>query len=147
MDLNHGAAFVKPVEIKSGGYQDCEGAGVIIIAAGANQKPGETRLDLVLKNTEVFQSIIPRITENTQEGVLLVVSNPVDILTYVSYKLSGFPRHRVIGSGTVLDTSRFRFLLSEHCQLNFCNIHAYIIGEHGDREVAAWNLTNIAGIP
>ena len=147
MDLNHGAAFVKPVNIKSGGYEECAGAEVIVITAGANQKPGETRLDLVKKNNGIFKTIIPRIIEHTREAILLVVSNPVDILTTIAGELSGLPSNRVIGSGTVLDTSRFRYLLSKHCQLDPRNIHAYIIGEHGDHEVAAWSLTNVAGIP
>ncbi|MFW6007128.1 MAG: L-lactate dehydrogenase [Halanaerobiales bacterium] len=147
MDLNHGAAFVKPVKVRNGDYKDCENADLIIITAGANQKPGESRLDLVKKNTGILKNIVPSITEYNKETILLVVTNPVDILTYVTYKLSGFPSHRVMGSGTVLDTSRFRYLLSEHCNLDPRNVHAYIIGEHGDSEVAAWSLTNVAGIP
>lgn len=147
MDLNHGTAFVKPVKIKSGDYQECRDARIVIITAGANQKPGETRLDLVKKNTEVFKSIVPEIMRYTDEAILLVVTNPVDILTYVTLRLSGLPVNRVLGSGTVLDTSRFRYLLSEHCRVNPRNIHAYIIGEHGDSEVAAWSLTNVAGVP
>ena len=146
MDLSHGASFVKPVKVNSGGYEKCSEARIIIITAGANQKPGETRLDLVKKNTEIFKDIIPQITEYNQEAVLLVVTNPVDILTYVTYKLSGFPVNRVIGSGTVLDTSRLRHLLSNYCGINPRNVHAYIIGEHGDHEVVAWSLTNIAGV-
>jgi L-lactate dehydrogenase len=147
MDLSHGAAFAKPVKIKSGDYEDCKDAGVIIIAAGANQNPGETRLDLVRKNTEVFKSIIPEIMKYITDGIILVVTNPVDILTYVTFKISGLPASRVMGSGTVLDTSRFRYLLSEHCQVNPRNIHAYILGEHGDHEVTAWSLTTVAGVP
>ena len=147
MDLNHGAAFVKPVRIKSGGYEECKDARVVIISAGVNQKPGESRLDLVHNNTRIFQEIIPRIMEYTRDAILLVVTNPVDILTYVTLKISGLPRHQVLGSGTVLDSSRFRFLLSEHCRVNPRNVHAYIIGEHGDHEVAAWSLTNVAGVP
>lgn len=146
MDLNHGASFVKPVRIKSGSYEDCKDARLIVIAAGANQKPGETRLDLGKKNTEVFKNIIPKITEYTQEAILLVVTNPVDVLTYVTMKVSGFPARQVIGSGTVLDTSRFRYLLSEHCKISPQNIHAYILGEHGDHEVTAWSLTTVAGV-
>ncbi len=147
MDLNHGAAFVKPVSVKSGGYQECENADIIIITAGANQKPGETRLDLVKKNTAIFKNIIPEITKYTKEAILLVVTNPVDILTYVTHKLTDLPVNQVIGSGTVLDTSRFRYLLSKHCNLDPRNIHSYIIGEHGDNEVSAWSLSNVAGIP
>lgn len=147
MDLNHGAAFVKPVKIKSGGYEECKDARIVIIAAGANQEPGETRLDLVKKNTKIFKSIIPQIMEYTNDAILLVVTNPVDILTYVTMKLSGLSEKRVLGSGTVLDTSRFRYLLSKHCNVNPRNIHAYILGEHGDHEVAAWSLTTVAGVP
>jgi len=147
MDLNHGVAFVKPVRIKSGGYEECRDARIVIISAGANQEPGETRLDLVKKNTDVFKKIIPQITEHTRDAILLVVTNPVDILTFVTMKLSGLPSGRVLGSGTVLDTSRFRYLLSDHCKINPKNVHAYILGEHGDHEVAAWSLTNIAGVP
>lgn len=146
MDLSHGASFVKPVRIKSGGYEECRNARIIIITAGANQKPGETRLDLVKKNTEIFKDIIPRITKYNQDAILLVVTNPVDILTYITQKLSGFPVNRVIGSGTVLDTSRLRHLLSSRCEINPRNVHAYMIGEHGDHEVVVWSLTNIAGV-
>ncbi|MEJ6950279.1 L-lactate dehydrogenase [Natronospora cellulosivora (SeqCode)] len=146
MDLNHGAAFVKPVRIKSGNYEDCKDARLIIISAGANQKPGETRLDLVKKNTEIFKNIIPEIRKYTQDAILLVVTNPVDVLTYVTKKISGFPTNQVIGSGTVLDTSRFRYLLSDHCKISPQNIHAYILGEHGDHEVTAWSLTTVAGV-
>ena len=145
MDIDHGASFVPPVEINSGNYSECKNADIIIITAGANQEPGETRLDLVEKNTEIFKQIIPSITEYNQEGILLVVTNPVDILTYISYKLSGFPKERVIGSGTVLDSSRFRSLISRHCKVAANNVHGYIIGEHGDSEVPVWSLTNIAG--
>lgn len=147
MDLNHGAAFVKPVKIKHGGYEECRDARIVIISAGVNQKPGETRLDLVKKNTEVFKNIIPNISKYTREAILLVVTNPVDILTYVTQKLSDLPQNMILGSGTVLDTSRFRYQLSDHCGVNPKNIHAYIIGEHGDHEVAAWSLTNVAGVP
>ncbi|MFW6381001.1 MAG: L-lactate dehydrogenase [Bacillota bacterium] len=146
MDLGHGASFVKPVRITSGGYEECKDARLVIITAGANQQPGETRLELVQKNTEIFREIVPAITQHTKEAILLVVTNPVDILTYVTQKISGLPQNRVLGSGTVLDTSRFRYLLSQHCHLNPGNVHAYVIGEHGDSEVAAWSLTNIAGI-
>lgn len=118
MDLSHGAAFVKPVKVRSGGYEECKDARIVIITAGANQEPGETRLDLVHKNTRVFKSIVPEIMKYTKDAILLVVTNPVDILTYVTKKLSGLPSSQVIGSGTVLDTSRFRYLLSEHCRVN-----------------------------
>jgi len=147
MDMNHGMPFVRPVRIYSGSYSDCAGSDIIIITAGANQKPGESRIDLVHKNTEIFRGIIAEIVKYASDCILLVVTNPVDILTYVTYKLSGFPKNKVIGSGTVLDTARFRYLLGDHVGIDTRNVHAYIIGEHGDTEVPTWSLTNIAGIP
>ncbi len=146
MDLNHGMQFVRPVRVQVGDYSDCAASDIIIIAAGANQKPGETRIDLVHKNAAIFKEIIAEIKKYNNDCILLVVTNPVDILTYVTWKLSGFPSGRVIGSGTVLDTARFRFLLGQHANIDPRNVHAYIIGEHGDTEVAAWSLTNIAGM-
>ncbi|PTW01741.1 L-lactate dehydrogenase [Halanaerobium saccharolyticum] len=145
MDLRHGASFVNPVDIYAGDYEDLADAKLIIITAGAAQKPGETRLDLIKKNTGIFKNIVSSITEYNQDGILLVVTNPVDILTHLTYKLSGFPANRVIGSGTVLDSSRFRSLLSKNCGVAASNVHGYIIGEHGDSEVPVWSLTNIAG--
>ncbi|ADO77186.1 L-lactate dehydrogenase [Halanaerobium praevalens] len=145
MDLRHGASFVNPVDIYAGDYKDLDDAKLIIITAGAAQKPGETRLDLIKKNTGIFKNIISSITKYNQDGILLVVTNPVDILTYLTYKLSGFPVNRVLGSGTVLDSSRFRSLLSKNCGVAASNVHGYIIGEHGDSEVPVWSLTNIAG--
>lgn len=146
MDISHGAAFVKPVKVISGDYRDTENSDIVIITAGAAQKPGETRLDLVNKNIGIFKELIPEIVRYSPDAILLVVSNPVDILSYVTYKLSGFPKERVIGSGTVLDTSRFRTLLAEYLDVDARSIHGYIIGEHGDSEIAAWSLTNIAGV-
>lgn len=146
MDLVHGVSFVKPVDIIAGDYKDTKDSDIVIITAGAGPKPGETRLDLINKNYKVFKSIVPPVVENSPNSIIVVVSNPVDILTYVTYKLSGFPPERVIGSGTVLDTSRFKYLLSKHFQVDARNIHSYILGEHGDSEIAAWSLTNIAGI-
>ncbi len=145
MDINHGASFVPPVKVNAGDYSDCANADIIIVTAGANQEPGETRLDLVEKNTEIFKQIIPKVNKYNQTGILLIVTNPVDILTYVSYKLSNFSQDRVIGSGTVLDSSRFRSLVSRTCEVAANNVHGYIIGEHGDSEVPVWSLTNIAG--
>lgn len=147
MDLSHGMPFVRPVRMSDGDYSDCAGSDIIIISAGANQKPGETRIDLVHKNTAIFKSIVNEIIKYNNDCILLVVTNPVDILTYVTWKISGFPKEKVIGSGTVLDTARFKYKLGEHMGLDPRNVHAYIIGEHGDSEVAAWSLTNIAGIP
>ncbi|MCF8130145.1 MAG: L-lactate dehydrogenase [Deltaproteobacteria bacterium] len=145
MDLNHGLSFVPPSRIEVGGYEDCKDADLVVITAGAAQKEGETRLDLVHKNTEIFKDIIPRIAKRNP-AIILVVSNPVDILTYVALKISGFAANRVIGSGTILDTARFRFLLSRHCRVDPHNVHGYIVGEHGDSEVPVWSQVNIAGL-
>lgn len=147
MDLNHGMPFVRPVLIHNGEYSDSANSDIVIISAGASQKPGESRIDLVHKNTEIFKSIIPEIMKYNKEPILLVVTNPVDILTYVTYRISGLPKEKVIGSGTVLDTARFKYLLGENIGVDTRNVHAYIVGEHGDTEVLAWSLTNIAGIP
>lgn len=146
MDLNHGMAFVRPVIVRSGSYKDCRDADIVVISAGANQKPGETRLDLLSRNTEIFRGIIDQIKASGSNAIILVATNPVDIMTYVTYKLSGYDRRRVIGSGTVLDSARFRYLLSNHCRIDPTNVHAYIIGEHGDTEVPVWSLANIAGL-
>lgn len=147
MDLSHGVSFVQPVDIKAGDYSDTENSDIVIITAGAAQKEGETRLDLVNKNIKIFKSMVPEIVKYSPNSILLVVSNPVDILSYITYKISGFPKERVIGSGTVLDTSRFKHLLGEHFNIDVRNVHTYIMGEHGDSEIATWSLTNIAGVP
>ena len=147
MDLSHGLPFAKEMEIKAGGYEDIADCAMIIITAGANQKPGETRLDLVHKNVAIYKSIIPEIVKYNQEAILLVVSNPVDIMTYTALKLSGYPKQRVIGSGTVLDTARLKYHLSRHLNVDSKSIHAFIIGEHGDSELALWSSANVSGIP
>lgn len=146
MDMNHGMPFVRPVKIYSGSYQDCADADIVVITGGANQKPGETRIDLVNKNTAIFKDVIGNIVKYNKDCILLVVTNPVDILTYVTYKLSGFPKNRVIGSGTVLDSARFKYMIGEHMGIDPRNVHAYIIGEHGDTEVPTWSLASIAGV-
>ncbi len=147
MDLNHTVPFAHPTRIWAGEYKDCAGALITVIAAGANQKPGgETRLQLLQRNADIFAQIIPRIVEHNRHGILVIATNPVDILTYASYKLSGLPAERVIGSGTILDTARFRYLLSEHFGVDARSVHAYIIGEHGDSEVPLWSLANVAGV-
>lgn len=146
MDLSHGASFVKPVDIISGNYEDTANSDIVIITAGSGPKPGETRLDVVSKNISIFKGIVPEVVKYSPHSILLVVSNPVDILTYITYKLSGFPSERVIGSGTVLDTSRFRYMLSKHFDVDVRNVHSYIMGEHGDSEIATWSLTRIAGM-
>lgn len=146
MDISHGAAFVSPVNIVAGDYEDTLDSDIVIITAGAAQRPGETRLDLVNKNVSIFKGIVPKIVEYSPDSIILVVSNPVDILSYITYKISGFPKERVIGSGTVLDTSRLRASLAEYFDIDARSIHGYIIGEHGDSEIVAWSLTNIAGM-
>lgn len=147
MDISHGLPFARPMKIYAGDYDDIVDAAIIIITAGANQKPEETRLDLVHKNVAIFRSIISEIKARECNGILLVVSNPVDVLTHVALKLSGFPENRVIGSGTVLDTARLKYTLGEHLKLDSRSIHAFIIGEHGDSELAAWSSANVSGIP
>ena len=147
LDISHGLPFAKPMQIYAGDYRDAEDAAVVVVTAGAGQKPGETRLDLVNKNISIFKSIIPEIVRYNREGILLVVANPVDILTYAAAKLSGFPENRVFGSGTVLDTARLKYLLGEHLGIDSRSVHAFIIGEHGDSEIAAWSSANISGIP
>ncbi|MBD3379798.1 MAG: L-lactate dehydrogenase [Candidatus Omnitrophica bacterium] len=146
MDLNHGMSFTRPTEVVDSGYEGCEGADIVVITAGAKQQPGQTRTDLVRTNTEIFKKIVPEVLEHAGGAILLVVTNPVDILTYITMKLSGLPRNRVLGSGTVLDTSRFRYLISEHCDVDPRNVHAYIIGEHGDTELPVWSGASIGGI-
>lgn len=146
MDLNHAVPLARPVRIWAGDYSDCAGAAVTVVTAGSAQRPGETRLDLTARNVEIFRSIIPQIAQNNPDGIILIATNPVDVLTYASWKLSGLPRERVIGSGTILDTARFRYLLSQYFQVDARSVHAFIIGEHGDSEVPVWSLANIAGM-
>lgn len=146
MDINHAVPLSNPVRVWAGDYSDCAGADVVVVTAGTAQRPGETRLDLVKRNAEIFGDIIPRVTECNETGILLITTNPVDVLSYVAWRMSGFPSKRVIGSGTVLDTARFRYLLSEYLDLDPRNVHAYIVGEHGDSEVPVWSLANVAGM-
>ena len=146
LDLVHGQSFFPTVHIRSGSAEDYADAQLVVITAGAAQKPGESRLELIKKNAAITGSIAEDIARSQCRGVMLIVTNPVDILTYVALKRSGWEKGRVIGSGTVLDSSRFRHLLSKHCKVDVHNVHAYILGEHGDSEFAAWSMTNIAGI-
>jgi L-lactate dehydrogenase len=146
MDLEHGLPFVQPARIKSGNYDECADADIVVVAAGAAQKPGESRLNLVERNVAVFKQVIPSITEHNDHCILLIATNPVDIMTYVSLKLSWFPPNRVIGSGTILDTSRLRSLIGEKFRIDPRNVHAHIIGEHGDNEVPVWSAANIGGV-
>ena len=147
MDLSHGLPYIAAMDVYAGTYDDLTDCALIIVTAGANQKPDETRLDLVHKNVGIYKSIIPQIVACGFGGILLIVSNPVDILTYAAVKLSGFPEHRVIGSGTVLDTARLKYALGEHLSVDSRSVHSFIIGEHGDSEIAAWSSTNVSGIP
>lgn len=147
MDLMHGVPFVAPVQIRAGTLAD-EGrdADIVVITAGAKQKPGETRLDLVQRNVTIFKGLMAEVARACPNAIVLIVSNPVDIMTYVAWKLSGFPSARVLGSGTVLDTARFRTLLGAELGIDARNMHAYVIGEHGDSEVAVWSKVNVAGV-
>lgn len=147
MDISHGLPFARPMKIYAGDYDDIVDAAIIVITAGANQKPNETRLDLVHKNVGIFKSIIPEIAKRKCQGTILVVSNPVDVLTYTALKLSGFPEHRVIGSGTVLDTARLKYQLGEHLNVDSRSVHAFIVGEHGDSEIAVWSSADVSGVP
>ncbi len=147
MDLAHGAPFVQPVNIRPGRYADCAGAQIVVITAGLAQKPGETRLDLVKKNVAIFQDMVPQIAAAAPDAVLLVVTNPVDILTYATLKVSGFPAGRVVGSGTVLDTARLRTLIGQRVRVDPRSVHAHVIGEHGDSEVVVWSRATVAGMP
>ena len=147
MDIAHGLPFAGQMKIYAGDYDDIVDAAVIIVTAGAAQKPGETRLDLVNKNVNIFKSIIPEIAKRNYKGILLIVANPVDILTYTAVKLSGLPENRVIGSGTVLDTARLKYALGEHLEVDSRSVHSFIIGEHGVSEIVAWSSTNVSGIP
>jgi L-lactate dehydrogenase len=146
MDLDQAVPFNQSARVWAGTYADCKDALVTMVSAGANQKPGETRLDLLKRNVAVFRSVISEIAAVNHEGIILVATNPVDVLTYAAYKISGLSRRRVFGSGTILDTARFRTLLADHFDVDARSLHAHIIGEHGDSEVPVWSLANIAGV-
>lgn len=146
LDLSHGLPYTAAMDIYAGDYNDAADCSLIIITAGANQKPGETRLDLIGKNVAILKSIIPQITATDFEGILMIVSNPVDVLTYAAWRISGYPAHRVIGSGTVLDTARLKYILGRHLDVDSRSVHAVIIGEHGDSELAVWSGANVSGI-
>lgn len=146
MDLMHAVPLVRPTRIYAGDYKDAQGAAITVVTAGTAQRTGETRLDLAQRNTDIFKQIIPEIVKYNPNGLILIATNPVDVLTYVSIKVSGLPAQRVFGSGTILDTARFRYLLSTRFDVDSRSVHAFIIGEHGDSEVAVWSLANIAGM-
>ena len=147
LDIAHGIPFARQMKIYAGDYDDIMDSAVIIVTAGANQKPEETRLDLVHKNVNIFKSIIPEVAKRDYQGILLIVANPVDILTYTALKLSGMPENRVIGSGTVLETARLKYRLGEHLSVDSRSVHAFIVGEHGDSEIAVFSSANVSGIP
>ena len=147
MDLSDGLPYGSAMEISAGGYDDLADCFLVVITAGANQKPGETRLDLVNKNVNIFKSIIPEIKKSGFDGILLIVSNPVDVLTYAAIKMSGLPEGHVIGSGTVLDTGRLQQMLGAHVEVDPRDVQAYVMGEHGDSEFVAWSSAQVAGVP
>jgi L-lactate dehydrogenase len=146
LDLSHGLPFIPPVTIKKGDYSDCANADIIVVTAGAKQQPGQSRLDLIQKNARIVRSVCQQIAQHKSSAILVMVTNPVDALTYVALKELQWEPRRVVGSGTVLDSARFKYLLSRHCKIDARNVHAYILGEHGDSEVAAWSMTHIAGV-
>jgi L-lactate dehydrogenase len=146
MDLGHAVPFERPTRIMAGDWADLAGSRVVVIAAGAGQRPGQSRLDLARRNAEVIRDVAPRIAGVSPDTVLVVATNPVDVLTHVALRSSGLPAARVIGSGTLLDTARFRALLAEHFEVDPRSVHAFIVGEHGDSEVPVWSLANIAGM-
>ena len=145
-DINHGVSFAKPCFVRAGAYADLAECGLIIIAAGANQKPGETRIELLSRNRIILSSIMEQLTAVNKDAVLLIVSNPVDVLTCMAQQLSGLPAGHVIGSGTVLDTARLKYLVGQKLGVDSRNVHAFIIGEHGDSELAVWSSANISGV-
>lgn len=147
LDINHGLAFHKQVTVRQGDYSECADAKVIIVAAGLARKPGQTRLDLAKSNVKIARSIAKSIMEHAENPLIVVISNPVDVLTYVIQKETGLPQSRVIGSGTILDTSRLRFMLSQECDVDITDVNAYVLGEHGDSQVPAWSRITIAGMP
>jgi len=146
LDLVHGQPFFPTVKISAGTEDDYADAQLVVVTAGSAQRPGETRLQLLQKNAEIVGGIAESVSRQGCQGVMLIVTNPVDVITYVALKRSGWERNRVIGSGTVLDSARLRYLIGNHCGVDVHNVHAYVLGEHGDSEFAAWSMTNVAGI-
>jgi L-lactate dehydrogenase len=146
MDLSHGVPFLQPVEIHAGDYAECADCDIVAVTAGAARKPGQTRMDLATQNYALIKDIIPQVSKHNQDCVLLMVTNPLDVMTYAAHKLSNFPKNKIIGSGTILDTARLRYALSNYLNVDARNVHAYIIGEHGDTEVPVWSLASVAGV-
>ncbi|QNK57476.1 L-lactate dehydrogenase [Paenibacillus sp. PAMC21692] len=145
LDMNHGMPFLGQASVWAGTYEDCAGADIIIITAGAAQKPGEPRTELLKRNVAIFDSIIEQVLPYNGDAILLIASNPVDIMSYMAYKKAGLPIQRVIGSGTLLDSARFRYLIGQKLDIDPRSVHAHIVGEHGDSELPLWSLANIAG--
>lgn len=145
LDMNHGMPFLGNTKVWAGDYEDCAEADIIIITAGAAQKPGETRIDLLKRNVSIFESITDEVLKYNKDGIILIASNPVDVMSYFTWKKSGWPVQRIIGSGTLLDSARFRYLIGEKLNIDPRSVHAHIIGEHGDSELPLWSLANIAG--
>ena len=146
MDIVQGTAFCPPVDIHAGDYESAEGSDIVIVTVGQARKPGQTRIDLAQNNVDVIKSIIPKIVKYAPDAVYVVVSNPVDILTYAMIKLSGIPEHQIIGTGTMLDSARLRTSLADHVNMSPQSVHAYVFGEHGDSSMIPWSLTSIAGM-
>ena len=146
MDINHGSQFTKPVRVWAGDYRDCGEVDIVVLTAGASQRPGDTRLDLLKNNAAILQRMLAPALKYLEDVIVVVAANPVDVLTYLTWQMTGLPSHQIIGSGTILDTARFRFLLGQHFKIDTHSIHAYIIGEHGDSQVSVWSLANIAGM-
>jgi L-lactate dehydrogenase len=145
LDMNHGLAFLGKAKVWAGDYEDCAEADIIIITAGVAQRPGESRVDLLKRNVSIFESITTEVLKYNKEGILLIATNPVDIMSYFTWKKSGWASHRVVGSGTLLDTARFRYLIGDKLSIDPRSVHAHIIGEHGDSELPVWSHANIAG--
>lgn len=145
LDMNHGLPFLGKAKIWAGTYADCREADIIIITAGAAQKPGESRIDLLKRNVSIFENITDEVLKYNTDGILLIASNPVDVMSYFTWRKSGWPVQRVIGSGTLLDSARFRYLIGNKLAIDPRSVHAHIIGEHGDSELPLWSLANIAG--
>jgi L-lactate dehydrogenase len=146
MDLNHGMPFVRPMRIIAGDYSDLDDADVIVICAGVGQRPGQTRLELLQTNAGIFHNIVPKVAVVNQDAIIIVATNPVDILTQIAAQIVGLDRCRVLGSGTSLDTARLRYMLGVHYGVDSRSVHAYVVGEHGDSELALWSLANIGGV-
>jgi L-lactate dehydrogenase len=146
-DILHATPFSEPIRVAAGDYPRLKGADLVVLACGVGQKPGETRLQLLQRNVHVFQDVVPRVLDHAPKTILLIVSNPVDIMTQIVTQISGLPARRVIGSGTILDTARFRTLLAEHLNIAPQSVHAYVLGEHGDSEVLAWSSGKVGGVP